>query len=150
MCACVCMQHLQGHGCSSNRNKSTLLGPLEEEELWQHLWTLLLQGLGILEVMRTRDHSMRWTRAAVLVETSEPWLNAGCVVGSECSPVPERDGGEPLWDLRSFQFHPSGGQLVCSPAVEEMQEPEGENGEELPSGQIAAAPLATVRPCIGG
>lgn len=24
------------------------------------------------------------------------WLNSGCVGGSECSPVPERDGGETL------------------------------------------------------
>lgn len=41
--------------------------------------------------------------------------------------------------LETSSFTLQGGQLVCSPAVAEMQEPEGQNGEKLQSGQMAAA-----------
>lgn len=41
--------------------------------------------------------------------------------------------------LETSSFTLQGGQPICSPAVAEMQEPEGQNGEKLQSGQMAAA-----------
>lgn len=50
-------------------------------------------GLGDPGGDENKRSQHKWTLGAVLVGTAECWLNSGCVVGSECSPVPEGDEG---------------------------------------------------------